>query len=132
MREKLGILAILVAFLGLVTFPLWHSLGGRSSMQPPKLVLPVGQKDCVMPVEYMRSSHMLLLMNWRDLVVRHDQHTFHAFDGKSYNMSLTGTCLGCHNKAQFCDRCHTYMGVQTPYCWNCHIGQVASVRGVTP
>lgn len=121
MRKKLGILAILTVFLGLVTFPFWRSLGMRHSQSPPNLVLPTNQKDCVMPVAYMRSSHMKLLLNWRDLMVRHDQHAFRSFDGKTYNMSLTGTCLGCHNKQQFCDRCHTYMGVRTPDCWNCHI-----------
>lgn len=131
MRKKFGILAILFAFLGLVTFPLWHSLGKRSSMQPPNLVLPAHEKNCVMPVAYMRSSHMMLLLNWRDMVVRHDQHTFRAPDGKTYNMSLTGTCLGCHNKEQFCDRCHTYMGVRTPYCWNCHVDPTA-LRGGRP
>jgi hypothetical protein len=36
-------------------------------------------------------------------------------------MSLTRTCLDCHsNKAEFCDRCHTYMAVD-PYCWDCHV-----------
>ena len=43
-----------------------------------------------------------------------------AFNGKVYEKSLTGTCLGCHNKAEFCDRCHAYSGVSSPYCWNCH------------
>jgi len=121
MRKKIGILAVLLGFFILVTFPLWHSVGMRHSLEPPNLVLPANQKNCVMPVAYMRSSHMFLLLNWRELVVRHDQHTFRSFDGKSYNMSLTGTCLGCHNKQQFCDRCHTYMGVRTPDCFNCHV-----------
>jgi hypothetical protein len=47
--------------------------------------------------------------------------TFTAFDGKSYTMALTQTCLKCHaSKADFCDRCHNYAGV-APYCWDCHI-----------
>jgi hypothetical protein len=31
------------------------------------------------------------------------------------------TCLGCHkNKSEFCDRCHSYSGVD-PYCMDCHV-----------
>jgi hypothetical protein len=135
MREKIGILAVLIALIGLLTFPFWRSVGERRALQPPDLVLPRYEKNCVMPVEYMRSSHMQLLLDWRDQVVRHDQDTFHAFDGKVYRKSLTGICLGCHNKEQFCDRCHTYMGVRTPYCWNCHVDPArltAQVREVAP
>ena len=41
--------------------------------------------------------------------------------GKTYNMSLSNTCMDCHdNKAEFCDRCHDYASVR-PYCWDCHI-----------
>jgi hypothetical protein len=66
---------------------------------------------------------MALLVNWREEVVRRNVRSFTAFNGKTYNMSLTGTCLsGCHtNKADFCDRCHNYVGVKGPYCMDCHI-----------
>ena len=36
------------------------------------------------PLSYMRTSHMHLLMDWRDAVVRHDVHSFKAFNGKTY------------------------------------------------
>jgi hypothetical protein len=53
--------------------------------------------------------------------VREHNRKFVAFDGKTYTISLTQTCMKCHtSKAEFCDRCHEYAGV-TPYCWDCHI-----------
>ena len=60
-------------------------------------------------------------MTWRDEVVRVNQRTFEAPDGREWEKSLTRTCLACHaEKAEFCDKCHDYLGVQ-PYCWDCHV-----------
>jgi [DsrC]-trisulfide reductase subunit J len=118
----------LAAFLVLVTFPVWSSVGPRTRLKGPNLALPAHEKDCVMPARLMMTSHMKLLLQWRKEVVRDDLHSFKAYDGKLYKMKLTGTCLGCHNKAKFCDRCHTYMGVETPYCWNCHIDPALARR----
>ena len=67
----------------------------------------------------MRADHMQLLVAWRDESVRQAQTTYVASDGKKYDISLTGTCLKCHSKEKFCDRCHSYAGVQ-PNCWSCH------------
>jgi [DsrC]-trisulfide reductase subunit J len=121
MRERLWILAGFALFLGAVTYPVWHSLEARTTAQPPALLLPKQEKQCVAPVSYMRTSHMKLLLDWRQSVVRDDQRRFVAFNGRVYDMNLTGTCLKCHEKKEFCDRCHTYAGVPTPYCWNCHV-----------
>jgi hypothetical protein len=120
----------LAVFLGLFTFPFWRNLSAKSRATGPDLVFPAQQKDCVMPVAYMRTEHMKLLLQWRNDVVRDNVWSFHAYDGKTYNMSLTETCLHCHEKATFCDRCHTYAGVGTPYCWNCHVDP-AQVKGAT-
>ena len=69
----------------------------------------------------MRREHMQLLARWRDDVVRRGQRVYVASDGRHFDKSLTGTCLGCHeNKAAACDRCHAYLAVQ-PYCWECHV-----------
>jgi hypothetical protein len=123
MRDQGIIYAGLVAFLGLVTFPAWYNLAAGHTAQPPAIQLPAREKQCVAPTAYMRTSHMDLLINWREEVVRRHVRSFTAFDGKTYNMSLSGTCLsGCHtNKAEFCDRCHGYVGVSGPYCMNCHL-----------
>ncbi len=68
------------------------------------------------PVDYMKKSHMQLLFQWRDDRVRKNVRTYVSHDGKSYAINFTGTCLTqCHtSKAEFCDRCHNYMGVRRP------------------
>ena len=121
MRDRIWILAGLALFVAAVTVPFWYArTPAKDITKLPDITLPVNQKQCVAPVSYMRASHMDLLMTWRRQVVRDGERKYVAFNGKVYNKSLTGTCLGCHNKEQFCDRCHAYAGVSGPYCWNCH------------
>ncbi len=111
----------IVIFLVIVTFPIWYNVAsGKADYQPdPKL--PATEKSCVMDTAYMKANHMDLLNTWRDEVVRNGERVFTAQDGRKYNKSLTGNCLGCHeSKADFCDQCHNYVGV-APYCWNCHV-----------
>jgi hypothetical protein len=75
----------------------------------------------VADTEYMRTEHMQLVMDWRDEAVREMDRVYVSEDGRRFNKSMTGTCLGCHtDKAAFCDRCHDYLGVK-PYCWDCHV-----------
>ncbi len=121
MRDRGIILGGLLVFLGVLTFPVWYNLAAGTTSKAPDLKLPTQEKNCVAPVEYMRTSHMDLLMDWREQVVRHNIRTFKAFDGKMYTMGLSQTCLKCHtSKADFCDRCHDYAGVK-PTCWDCHV-----------
>ncbi len=69
----------------------------------------------------MKSSHMQLLDQWRDEVVRNGKRIYVSSTGKEFNMSLQNTCTKCHaKKAQFCDRCHNYVDSK-PNCWDCHI-----------
>jgi len=121
MRDRVWILAGLAVFVAVITLPAWTRLATLRQSRSPDLVLPANQKDCVLPASQMRATHMKLLLQWRDDVVRKDVHTFKAYDGKVYNMSLTSTCLSCHNKTEFCDRCHSYAGVSMPSCWDCHL-----------
>lgn len=122
MRDRALIFAGLVVFLGLVTFPVWYNMTSGARAAAPEIKLPPGG-TCVAPTDYMKTSHMSLLVQWRDAAVRENNRRYTAFDGKEYTISLTGTCLKqCHtNKAEFCDRCHNYSGVRTPYCWECHV-----------
>ena len=63
---------------------------------------------------------MELLDSWRDAVVRTNQRVYVATDGKKHPMSLTGTCLSCHEEPdKFCNKCHQYAGVEA-FCWDCH------------
>ncbi len=132
MRDRPIIYGGLTLFLVLVTFPAWHNLTAGVTTRGPNPVLPVTQKQCVAPTAYMKSSHMTLLMDWRESVVRQNDRDFTAPDGKRYEKSLTSTCLKeCHeSKADFCDRCHTYSAVSLT-CWSCHIDpkQAADKQG---
>jgi hypothetical protein len=122
MRDRVLILTGLGLFLVLITFPIWYDLAGGKTSRAPDLKRPAIEKVCVAPTPYMRTSHMALLVDWREQVVRRNVRSFQSFDGKTYTMSLTGTCMKCHDsKADFCDRCHNYAGVPTAYCWDCHV-----------
>ena len=115
----------LVVFVGLVTSPLWFNAMTEEAASPPEFKPPPnGSANCVKDTEWMRSSHMDLLNEWRDDVVRRDDrwYTFNlAGEETTVSKSLTLTCMDCHsNKAEFCDSCHAYMAV-TPYCWDCHV-----------
>ncbi len=131
MRDRPLILGGLALFLALVTYPIWYNLAAGTTSKAPELKRPAEEKNCVAATAYMRTSHMELLITWRDQVVRQDIRTFTAFDGKTYTLGLTQTCMKCHtSKADFCDRCHAYAGV-TPICWDCHIDpkQIQAARG---
>ncbi len=112
----------LIIFVGLVTFPFWSNIG-RAAYERPELKLDAVETECVEPAEWMRAEHMRLLDDWRDLVVRDNMRLYVNQAGRSFDMSLTNTCLssGCHaNKAEFCDRCHATLAV-SPSCWDCHV-----------
>ncbi|OGQ82256.1 MAG: hypothetical protein A2289_00225 [Deltaproteobacteria bacterium RIFOXYA12_FULL_58_15] len=121
------IIAGIVIFIVLVTFPIWFSFSNESLGKKPEPKKPVGYEHCVEDTAYMKAFHMDLLNNWRDSVVRDGKGLYHskAFKGETYPMSLSDTtvqsCMTCHSsKADFCDQCHNYVGV-TPYCWDCHV-----------
>lgn len=123
MRDRGLIVSGMLFFLVLATSPVWYDLAAGKTAKAPDLKLPALEKECVAPIAYMKTSHMKLLNDWRDLAVRRNIRYYTAYNGKTYTISLTGTCLQqCHtDKAGFCDRCHTYNGVRSPYCWDCHV-----------
>lgn len=123
MYDSGKIIVGLIILIGLFTSPIWYDLASGESAKKPKIILPVDEniKECVTSTEYMRSSHMDLLNEWRDEVVREGNRIYTSPTGKEFEMSLTKTCMNCHsNKTEFCDQCHDYLGV-TPYCWECHV-----------
>ena len=122
MNDKGKIIFGLIVFLVIVTFPLWYGFVTAGAGSPPDVELPANETNCVEDKEYMTANHMNLLDQWRDAVVRKGRinYTSRTY-GETYVMSLTRTCLKCHNdREKFCDRCHTYTDVD-PYCWDCHL-----------
>lgn len=130
MPDKPYILAGLAVFLILITAPFWYNRAAGTSSKGPELPRPANAAACLAPTAYMRTSHMKLLIEWREQVVRRDVRAWTGADGKVWEASLTGTCLNCHNqKEQFCDRCHNYASV-TPSCWDCHLDPKLIRKGV--
>jgi [DsrC]-trisulfide reductase subunit J len=121
MRERLLIFSGLAAFLAFSTLPFWYNAaaGGARGLD---LKRPSAAKQCVENTAFMRRSHMALLSAWRDRRVREGFVRQAGAGGRMYEISLTQTCLNeCHrNKEQFCDRCHAYVGLSGPPCWDCH------------
>jgi len=106
----------LIIFVGLMTFPIWKGVAGNV----PKPEKPTTSRQCVAETQYMRTSHMKLLDEWRDTVLRDGNRTMVVVDGKEYKKSLMLACMKCHSvKKKFCDQCHNYAAVK-PYCWDCH------------
>jgi hypothetical protein len=122
MRDRSLIYLGLLVFLVAVTLPFTYNLAAGAGAMP-ELKLPENETQCVESKEFMKSSHMQLLIDWRESQVRENIRTYVSSDGRPFDIGLTGTCLKqCHtSKSEFCDRCHTYAGVQGPYCWDCHI-----------
>jgi hypothetical protein len=127
MYDKGKILTGLILFLAVLGTPVWYNAASGTTAAPV-LEEPKGER-CVESREFMRANHMALLQSWREDVVR-DAHRLHkSADGAECDKSLTRTCLDCHSKADFCDRCHGYAGVSTPYCWNCHAEPAKAKEG---
>ena len=122
MYDSGKIITGLLVFAVLFASPFWYDAFSGSALRKPDIVLPSGpnEKECVAGTAYMRRDHMILLNNWRNEMVREDKNYYASTNGGVYKIRLTQTCLGCHkNASQFCDRCHSYVGVN-PYCWQCH------------
>ena len=126
MGDRGKIVLGLAVFVILVTFPFWSRLAASGEVQTmlPELEYPADETACVEDTPYMKANHMNLLNDWRDNLVRRGVEeytsTSGANAGRVYQISLTKTCLDCHdNRDDFCTRCHDYADV-TPTCWECH------------
>ncbi len=119
--DRAKVLTGLVVVLVLAAFPMWQALGAADETTRPDLELPENDSLCVEATDYMTANHMDLLNDWRNAVVREGETEYTSSTGETYTMSLTGTCMDCHDSRQnFCTRCHDYTNV-SPACWDCHI-----------
>ncbi len=120
MYDAKKIIGGLFIFIALISYPVWSFFASGAAATAPELETPANDKQCVEATDYMKANHGDLLMEWRQSAVREGVRTYLSSDGSVYEISLSSTCLGCHSKEQFCDKCHDYAGV-TPDCWNCHV-----------
>jgi len=119
MYDAPKVLAGLAIFIALATLPFWIDFGSTEPL--PKAVVMDSSAQCVESADWMRANHMQLLDNWRHEVVRDGERTYVNSQGKTFEKSLTKTCLDCHsNSEQFCDECHKAVSVE-PYCFTCHL-----------
>lgn len=111
----------IVIFIGIITSPIWYNfdnIGKENIIKKPKIATDA--VECIESAAYMRKNHMVLLHEWRDSVVRENNRIYVNKKGKTFNKSLTKTCLKCHsNKKEFCDTCHKTAAVKL-YCFDCH------------
>jgi len=116
------VIAGLAIFVILVAFPVFYNAGNAGILpNPEKPAKELNVTVCVENTQFMRTSHMRLLSDWRDQVLRDGDRKPIVVAGQEYDKSLQNTCMKCHaNKKKFCDECHVYTSV-TPYCWDCHI-----------
>ncbi len=121
MSDKGVITAGLVVLVAVVTLPFWYAFAPTGDAAPPDLVLPTDGSQCVEDRAYMRANHMDLLNQWRNSVVREGGREYTSESGQRFEMSLTKTCLSCHDdRDAFCTKCHDYVNVE-PLCWECHV-----------
>lgn len=127
MYNKGFIISGLIIFVLFVTFPVWFNHLDAGPMPKPELP-PGGEKQCVAPAAEMRDTHMQLLNEWRDDVLRNSDRVAVTVDGKQFRKGLQTACMQCHsNKEKFCDSCHDYAAVQ-PTCWDCHLTPVEAAK----
>ena len=111
----------IIVFIVLVSFPFWYTAAMGEGNNVPEPELPTDEKACIESKEHMNAFHMDILNDWRDAVVRDGARMVETADGQKVEMSLTKTCMKCHeSREKFCTECHTYLGVD-PYCWDCHV-----------
>lgn len=112
------ILTGLVVVVAIFTSPFWFPKKAKEIKIDLKL--PAGETACVEDTPTMRASHMAMLNDWRNRVIRDGERLYTNAKGRQFAMSLTNTCMSCHDdKAGFCDRCHNTVNI-SPHCWDCH------------
>ena len=121
MYDSKYLIAGLSLFIGLFIGAALFVMAQGPTARTAQVVLPKNEGQCVEDTDWMRANHPQLLIEWRDDVVRGANRIYTSrLNGKTFEKSLTNTCLSCHeNKQEFCDSCHAFNSV-TPNCWDCH------------
>ena len=124
-KVLIGLAIFLVLALSVVGYNM--TAGDNKAPTPEK---PKGYTACVKDTAYMTSSHMVLINEWRDEVIREGKREMiKTAEGIMVEKSLQNGCMKCHtSKVKFCDTCHEYASVK-PYCWDCHLAPVEPAAG---
>lgn len=118
MYDKEKVITGLAIFVIIMTFPVWYNL--VHAQHVPKPEKSTVAKKCVVATSEIRTSHMVILDDWRNEVVREEKRKMIEVEGKQYVKSLQLGCMTCHpDQKKFCDECHTYAAVDL-FCWDCH------------
>lgn len=124
MADRGRIMFGLGAFLVVAAYPLWSAVAAEGNGDRPALeraVDRVDSTDCIEDTVFMKAHHHELLNDWRQAVIRDEEREYASTSGRTWEMSLTGTCLGCHASSEaFCTRCHDYADAK-PTCFDCHV-----------
>ena len=75
-------------------------VAGRTRPAQPESVLPASEKQCVAPLGYMRASHMQMLLDWREDVVRRGDRRILRIQRQGLREEPDATCLGCHRQGR--------------------------------
>lgn len=129
MYDKGKVLIGLAIFLVLALSVVGYNMTVGDNKKP-EVEKPKGYTACVKDTAYMASSHMVLLNEWRDEVIREEKREkVKTAEGIMVDKSLQTGCMHCHtSKVKFCDSCHEYASV-APYCWDCHLVPVEPTDG---
>jgi hypothetical protein len=123
MIKKIPVLMGILVFVSLLTLPLTlKTIGGNVEIPQAQVIKSENgaPASCIEDREYMRANHMKFLMKWKHQVFDGGERSYVNRQGQTFDISLTGTCLGCHsNKEQFCGACHSNIGAKIP-CFDCH------------
>jgi len=119
----------------LILFPFAYSVGDwavslATPTPEPFLERPDAQfAECVRDTEYMRFSHMTLLMNARDEAIRAGNRgdiglsrlkPGNAVSKVSAESENRAFCSDCHtSRERFCNQCHTAVNLNLD-CFSCH------------
>jgi hypothetical protein len=128
-KTKGALLALFVCLAAGAGWAVSQERGAPAGRVPKPAIAHAKGDKCVEPVEFMRRSHMEVLLHQRDRTMHEGVRT------KSH--SLKG-CVECHaspttgsvaaEKGDFCQSCHSYAAVKID-CFECHASKPQAVAG---
>lgn len=97
---------------------------GAATALGPELEIPASAGEhCVEPTPVIRREHMRFLLHQRERTVhegiRGARHSLVGCVSCHVNRDASGTAIPIDARGQFCEACHTFVGVRMD-CFGCH------------